>query len=112
MFVSGVVADPAAQGVTGLPLHAAVGEADGERHQSQQVVGVELQTPATGETGETGTGQTVSDLQWEQCSLTSAGTRWRPARSHSRPELSPEPARPESTAQVSVSLPPAAGVRI
>lgn len=48
MFVSGVVADPAAQRVAGLRLHAAVGEADGERHESWQVVGAELQTPAAG----------------------------------------------------------------
>ena len=46
VFVSGVVADPAAQGIAGIPLHAAVGKADGERHESRQVVGTELQTPA------------------------------------------------------------------
>lgn len=46
MFVSGVVADPAAQSVTCFPLHTAVGEADCKSHESQQVVGAELQTPA------------------------------------------------------------------
>lgn len=45
MFVSGVVADPAVQSVTCFPLHTAVGEADCESHESQQVVGAELQTP-------------------------------------------------------------------
>lgn len=50
VFVPRVVADPAVQGVTGLLLHAAVGEADGQRHESRQVAGFELETPAAGET--------------------------------------------------------------
>lgn len=50
VFVSRVVADPAVQGVTRLLLHAAVGKADGECHESCQVVRLELQTPAAGET--------------------------------------------------------------
>lgn len=51
MFVTSVVADPAAQSVARLALHAAVGEADGERHESRQVVGAELQAPVAGEMG-------------------------------------------------------------
>lgn len=49
MFVSGVVADPAVQSVTRLLLHAAIGEADRQRHESRQVVGAELQTPGAGD---------------------------------------------------------------
>lgn len=42
VFVTQVVANPPAQGVARLALHAAVGEADGEGHEGGQVVGAEL----------------------------------------------------------------------
>lgn len=45
VLVLGVVSQPAEQGLTCVGPHAGVGQAHRQRHESGEVVGVELQTP-------------------------------------------------------------------
>lgn len=45
VFVLWVVSQPAKQGLAGVMTHSSVGQAHCQRHEGQEIVGVELQTP-------------------------------------------------------------------